>query len=60
MIAFFKAGGHYLTGLAVIGALSGLIATGTVSADVGVPIIAATGTALIGGQLGATNPTKTS
>lgn len=57
---FWQAGGHYITGLAVIGAIAALMAVGTVAAAVGVPVILGTGSLLIGGKLGATVPGQTS
>lgn len=58
MVRFFQAGGHYLTALSVIAALSVLIAIGKVSAAVGVPVIVAAAGVVIGGQLGATIPSQ--
>lgn len=56
MVRFFQAGGHYLTALSTIAALSVLIAIGKVSAAVGVPVIVAAAGVVIGGTLGATVP----
>lgn len=59
MVKFFQAGGHYLIGLATIGAMAGLVATGNVDASVGVPVITGTAAVLIGGQLGLNVPATT-
>lgn len=59
MVKFMKVAGHYVIALAVIGALSALIAVGEVSAAVGVPVIIAAAAAVIGGSLGSTIPSST-
>lgn len=59
MKAFFTAGGHYIVGLAVIGAMAALMAVGVVSAAIGVPVVTGTGSLLIGGKLGLTVPGQT-
>lgn len=50
---------HYLVGLAGIGAVAGLAATGTVSGNEALPIITAITGTLVGGGLGATVPKGT-
>lgn len=48
--------GHYIVGLAGIGALAGLTATGTVSSSVAVPGIIGIVSALIGGGIATSKP----
>lgn len=60
MTTFMKNAWHYLVGLAGIGSISGLIATGSVTSKAGVPIITAIVAALIGaGATKAAGPTTT-
>lgn len=56
MARFFRTGGHYLTGLAIIAAVAALIAIGKVTEAVGMPVMVGVATALIGGQLGLNQP----
>lgn len=53
--------GHYVIGLAGIGAISALIAIGSVNGSAGLPVIVAIVAALVGGGLtaAANVPTKT-
>lgn len=46
--SFWASGGHYIIGLAGIGATSALMAVGVVTAGAGMPIISAVVGALIG------------
>lgn len=56
MLAFLSNSWHYVMGLAVVGAISGLMAVGNVTASEGLPIITGVGSVLIGGTLGGTIP----
>ena len=51
MNAFFANGWHYIVGLAVIGSMSGLAASGAISGSQALYVIDAVGSALIGGGL---------
>lgn len=58
MRAFIQSVGHYAVGLAGMGEMGALVATGRVSATVGVPIITGIITALVG--VGAASSGKSS
>lgn len=49
--------GHYVIGLATIGAASGLAATGSIGGNLAMDTIIGVASLLIGGALGATVPT---
>ena len=48
MIALIKTVGHYIVGLAVIGAVSGLAAVGTITGGQAIAVIVGVGSILIG------------
>jgi hypothetical protein len=51
MIKLLTLAGHYIIGLAGIGAMSALAATGTVSGDIAIPVITGITSALVGGGI---------
>lgn len=52
-------GWHYITGLAIIGAMSALAATGTITGSAATYVITGVGSALIGGGLALSTPAPT-